>query len=99
MSIYRDISFLFLATLKQISSRATMELKGEDLTEKITEYALELSKKMELGEAYQETLHLAKLLHEIGEHDHHSRELCKKFLTYFLEYIHNTEGENKLWSF
>ncbi|MEQ8221112.1 MAG: GAF domain-containing protein [Candidatus Eremiobacterota bacterium] len=99
MSIYRDISFLFLATLKQISSQATMELKGKDLTEKITEYAAELSKKMELGEAYQETLHLAKLVHEIGEHGPHSRELCKKFLTYFLEYIHNVEGENKLWTF
>lgn len=99
MSIYRDISFLFLATLKQLSSQAAMELKGGDLTEKITEYATEMSKKMELGEAYQETLHLAKLVHEIGEHGHHSRELCKKFLTYFLEYIHNTEGENKLWTF
>lgn len=97
MSIYRDISFLFLSTLKQISSQAKIELKEKDLTDKIAEYAAELSKKMEQGEAYQETLHLAKLVHEIGEHGHHNRELCKKFLTYFLEYIHNVEGENKLF--
>jgi len=97
MSIYRDISFLFLSTLKQISSQAKIELKEKDLTDKIAEYAAELSKKMEQGEAYQETLHLAKLVHEIGEHGHHNRELCKKFLIYFLEYIHNVEGENKLF--
>ena len=99
MSIYKDISSLFLATLKQLSEQAHMNLEGEDLTERISKYAIELSEKMKLGQDYQETLKLAIVVHEVGEHGSHARELCRKFLTHLKEYIHNVEGESKLWSF
>jgi signal transduction protein with GAF and PtsI domain len=99
MSIYKDISSLFLSTLKYLSEQASMNLEGEDLTERISKYAIELSEKMEMGQDYQDTLKLAILVHEVGEHGPHARKLCKKFLTDFLEYIHNVEGESKLWSF
>jgi len=99
MSIYKDISSLFVITLKQLASQDKIDLKGEDLTEKITKYAIELSEKMELGEAYQDTLKLAVLVHEVRRTWPHAREFCKKFLRDYLEYIHNVETESKLWSF
>jgi len=99
MSIYKDINSIFLETLKKLSTREQMDLKGEDLTEQITEYAIELSQKMELSSSYQETLKLAVLIHEIAEQGSQASEFCKKLLREFLDYLHRVEDESKIWSF
>ena len=99
MSIYKDINSIFLDTLKKLAGHEKMDLKDEDLTEKITEYAIELSKKMNLSSSYQETLKLAVLVHEVGEKGPLANKFCQKILKEFLDYSHKVEDEGNIWSF
>lgn len=99
MSIYQDLGTLFVTTLQKLAEDRQLELKGEDLTVKVAEFAKQLTNKMELSAAYQETLDIAILVHEIGEKGNHARSFLKTMLEKFLQYIQDAESEEKLWSF
>lgn len=99
MSIYQDLGLLFVSTLKQLAEERKLELKGEDLTVKVAEFASGLHEKLELSAAYQETLEIAILVHEIGEHGGPARAFLKTILERFLHYLKDAESKEKLWSF